>query len=191
MPTNSWDDWVPQDRVRKFTDENKELAAQLHTQMRNLQRQSKGVGKNPKGSRANGSEMGSGRGSEERNPSLAAQSSRRGRNRDYDLEPVSDSNLIDYFLCCFTSISRHFWFPSSGLLAIVGLDQELGLFHPAPSLLVDTFFFSMSISTKLQLWDPSRIISPTSIVRVNHWTKRHQPPSIQHHHLYKIPNPVY
>lgn len=89
MTTNSWDDWVPQDRVRKFTDENKELAAQLHTQMRNLQRQSKSTGKNLKGTRANGSEMGSGRGSEERNPSVAAQGSRQRRTRDYDLEPVS------------------------------------------------------------------------------------------------------
>lgn len=96
MTTNSWDDWVPQDRVRKFTDENKELAAQLHTQMRNLQRQSKGVGKNPKGTRANGSEMGSGRGSEERNPSVAAQGSRQRRNRDYDLEPVSSAFSLDF-----------------------------------------------------------------------------------------------
>ncbi len=36
---NTWDDWVPQDRVRKFNDENRELAAQLRDQARLLQQQ--------------------------------------------------------------------------------------------------------------------------------------------------------
>ena len=87
---NSWDDWVPQDRVRKFTDENKELAAQLHTQMKILQQKApKSVTK--KGGRTNGgSDFSSARGSEERTASVAAQSGRGPRrNRDYDLEHVS------------------------------------------------------------------------------------------------------
>lgn len=90
---SSWDDWVPQDRVRKFTDENKELAAQLHAQMKALQQKSapsvaKSVAK--KGTRANGSDFSSARGSEERHVSTAAQSGRGPRrNRDYDLENVS------------------------------------------------------------------------------------------------------
>jgi hypothetical protein len=91
---NRWDDWVPQDRVRKFTDENKELAAQLHNQMKLLQQQKapKSVGKGQGKRGANGSDFGSSaRGSEERTGSVAAAPGRGGprRNRDYDLEHVS------------------------------------------------------------------------------------------------------
>lgn len=87
---NTWDDWVPQDRVRKFTEENKELAAQLHNQMKALQ--TRGGPKSTtkgRGGRANGSDFSSARGSEERYASAAAQSGRGGarRHRDYDLEP--------------------------------------------------------------------------------------------------------
>jgi hypothetical protein len=95
--TNSWDDWVPQDRVRKFTDENKELAANLHNQMKELQRETRAPKSGlKKGGRANGSDFSSARGSEERHTSMAAQSGRGGprRNRDYDLEPVSISYIL-------------------------------------------------------------------------------------------------
>jgi mortality factor 4-like protein 1 len=92
--TPSWDDWVPQDRVRKFTDENKELAAQLHSQMKALQQKSApsaAKSATKKGTRANGSDFSSARGSEERHVSTAAQSGRGPRrNRDYDLENVSN-----------------------------------------------------------------------------------------------------
>lgn len=90
--TNSWDDWVPQDRVRKFTDENKELASQLHNQMKQLQQKApKATGKKLSGRGANGSDFSSARGSEERHASVAAQSGRgpRRHNRDFDLETVS------------------------------------------------------------------------------------------------------
>ncbi|QSZ33229.1 hypothetical protein DSL72_002817 [Monilinia vaccinii-corymbosi] len=94
---NRWDDWVPQDRVMKFTEDNKELAAQLHQEMKKMNQKPKSataaVGKKLGGNR-NGSEFGSGRGSEERHASVAAQGGggRGGprRNRDYDLEQVSD-----------------------------------------------------------------------------------------------------
>jgi mortality factor 4-like protein 1 len=88
---NTWDDWVPADRIRKFTDENKELAAQLHAQMKHLQQKST---KQPKkGGKANGTE--SARGSEERSAGVAAPGGRGPRRaRDYDLEQVSYS-----FLC--------------------------------------------------------------------------------------------
>lgn len=82
----SWDDWVSQDRIRKFTEDNKQLASQLEAQARMRSSGSKG-GK--KVIRANGSEMSSARGSEER----AAGSSSFGRGprrgRDYELENVS------------------------------------------------------------------------------------------------------
>lgn len=87
---NRWDDWVPQDRVRKFTDENKELAAQLHNQMKMLQNKAPKSVTKGKAGRANGSDFSSARGSEERHASAAAQSSRGPRrHRDYDLENVS------------------------------------------------------------------------------------------------------
>ncbi|TVY86609.1 Chromatin modification-related protein, partial [Lachnellula willkommii] len=87
VANNQWDDWVPQDRVREFTPENKELAAQLHTQMKALQKIPKSAVK--KGGKTNGSDFSSTRGSEERHTSAAAAApGGRGprRNRDYDLE---------------------------------------------------------------------------------------------------------
>jgi hypothetical protein len=116
--TNSWDDWVPQDRVRKFTDENKELAANLHNQMKELQRETRAPKSSlKKGGRANGSDFSSARGSEERHTSMAAQSGRGGprRNRDYDLEPVSIS-YISYcqWLSIILSILEVYW---SGLVS--------------------------------------------------------------------------
>ncbi|KFY82484.1 hypothetical protein V500_10514 [Pseudogymnoascus sp. VKM F-4518 (FW-2643)] len=86
---NTWDDWVPQDRVRKFTEENKQLAAQLHEQMKALQgKPAPSTSKSAKSKgRANGSDFSSARGSEERG-SMAAQGGGRAprRLRDYDLE---------------------------------------------------------------------------------------------------------
>lgn len=93
---NTWDDWVPVDRIRKFTTENKELAAQLHTQMKTLQQ--KGTTKQPKKTgRANGTD--SARGSEERG-AAAPLGGHRGprRARDYDLEQVSRPVFFSSFL---------------------------------------------------------------------------------------------
>ncbi|KAK0740536.1 MRG-domain-containing protein [Schizothecium vesticola] len=96
---SSWDDWVPADRVRKFTDENKDLAAQLLSQYKNLQtgKAAKAQGKKAVGGGgfgggrggAAGSDMSSARGSEERGTAAgAATQSGRGprRVRDFDLE---------------------------------------------------------------------------------------------------------
>lgn len=86
---------MPQDRVRKFTDENKELAAQLTEQMRALQRKQTSSAKAAKkGNRVNGSDFGSARGSEERNMSTAPQGRGPRKNRDYDLENVSAHSFI-------------------------------------------------------------------------------------------------
>lgn len=97
VTNNQWDDWVPQDRVREFTPENKELAAQLHTQMKALQKIPKSAVK--KGGKTNGSDFSSTRGSEERHTSAAAAPGGRGprRNRDYDLEHVSNPQFTFIF----------------------------------------------------------------------------------------------
>ncbi|KAI1389033.1 MRG-domain-containing protein [Hypoxylon trugodes] len=81
---NTWDDWVSQDRIRKFTEDNKQLASQLQAQARMRTQGPKGV---KKGGKANGSEMSSARGSEERaagSSSFGGRGPRRGR--DYELE---------------------------------------------------------------------------------------------------------
>ncbi|KAH9893838.1 MRG-domain-containing protein [Xylariomycetidae sp. FL2044] len=81
---NSWDDTVTHDRLRKFTEDNKQLAAQLNNQARMRQQGAKG-GK--KGAKATGSELSSARGSEERaagTSSFGGRGPRRGR--DYELE---------------------------------------------------------------------------------------------------------
>ncbi|KAL7624163.1 Esa1p-associated factor [Parahypoxylon ruwenzoriense] len=82
----SWDDWVSQDRIRKFTEDNKQLANQLQAQARMRTQGPKG-GK--KGTKTNGSEMSSARGSEERAAgasSFGGRGPRRGR--DYELESL-------------------------------------------------------------------------------------------------------
>ncbi|KAI1427988.1 chromo domain-like protein [Xylaria sp. FL1777] len=83
---SSWDDWVTHDRIRKLTEDNKQLATQL-VQARSRAPGSKGA---KKGAKATGSEMSSARGSEERaaaSSSFAGRGPRRGR--DYELETVS------------------------------------------------------------------------------------------------------
>ncbi|KAL8397324.1 hypothetical protein RB594_004156 [Gaeumannomyces avenae] len=94
---NTWDDWVPQDRVRKFNDENKELASQLREQMKSQQKGSKaaasaGAKRAARGAAGaaaanGGSDFSSLRGSEERTAAHTTSSGRGPRRaRDYDLE---------------------------------------------------------------------------------------------------------
>ncbi|KAL6913923.1 hypothetical protein FSHL1_011598 [Fusarium sambucinum] len=68
---NTWDDWVLVDRIRPFDDEHKELAAQLHAQLKhNIQRSTK----QPKKGLRSGAE--SARVSEERSGSATVQGGR-------------------------------------------------------------------------------------------------------------------
>uniref|UniRef100_A0A0D2YKU5 Chromatin modification-related protein EAF3 n=1 Tax=Fusarium oxysporum (strain Fo5176) TaxID=660025 RepID=A0A0D2YKU5_FUSOF len=88
---NTWDDWVLVDRIRPFDDEHKELAAQLHAQLKhNIQRSTK----QPKKGLRSGAE--SARVSEERSGSATVQGGRGGRRgKDWELEqhlpPVTPS----------------------------------------------------------------------------------------------------
>ncbi|KAK6699328.1 hypothetical protein SNK03_012074 [Fusarium graminearum] len=79
---NTWDDWVLVDRIRPFDDEHKELAAQLHAQLKhNIQRSTKP----PKKGLRSGAE--SARVSEERSGSATVQGGRGGRRgKDWELE---------------------------------------------------------------------------------------------------------
>jgi mortality factor 4-like protein 1 len=96
---SSWDDWVPQDRIRKFTDENKDLAAQLLAQFKMLQSGKAAKQSAKKGgaarAAANGSDMSSARGSEERTAGAATATGRGPRRtRDYELEQVSGGLVL-------------------------------------------------------------------------------------------------
>ena len=133
VTNNQWDDWVPQDRVREFTPENKELAAQLHTQMKALQKIPRSAVK--KGGKTNGSDFSSTRGSEERHTSAAAPGGRGPRrNRDYDLEHVSIPQftffVFVFVVCCFHCIVFIVWAlaPARGLFS---LGPFFGNFAPA------------------------------------------------------------
>jgi MRG len=86
-----WDDWVPQDRLRKLTEDNRELAASLRRdamQVESRQRNPK-AGTTSKKGRTQGSEIGSGRGSEERNSSVPAGGRGSKRGKDNELEKVA------------------------------------------------------------------------------------------------------
>lgn len=88
----SWDDWVPQDRLRKLTDDNRELAASLRRDVMQADpRQHKGSksGASTKKARAHDSDIDSARGSEDRYSSVTAGGKGNKRGRDYELEKVS------------------------------------------------------------------------------------------------------
>ena len=83
----SWDDWVPGDRLRKFSEENRQLAQSLKGQMDELRRASA-----PKSlkKKALDSDFSSTRGSEDRQMSVAATGRGQKRGRDYEIEKVCD-----------------------------------------------------------------------------------------------------
>ncbi|KAI9665700.1 MAG: Esa1p-associated factor [Bathelium mastoideum] len=90
---NTWDDWVPQDRLRKLNDENKELAANLKNAMeanRAQTRPSKSGSASHK--KKLPSDVGSMRGSEER--ATMARGQKRGRDFDLEKEEAAEKRPI-------------------------------------------------------------------------------------------------
>jgi mortality factor 4-like protein 1 len=81
---------VPQDRLRKLTDDNKELAANLKRDL--VQPQPTRTTTKPASSsrrgKGQGSDFGSGRGSEERHSSVPAGGRGTKRGKDNDVEKV-------------------------------------------------------------------------------------------------------
>ena len=93
---HSWDDWVPQDRLRKLTDDNRELANNLKrdlVQPQPTRASAKPAGSSRKG-KGQGSDLGSGRGSEERHSSVPAGGRGTKRGKDNDVEKVGSSYLF-------------------------------------------------------------------------------------------------
>lgn len=84
LTRRSWDDWVPEDRLRKLSPENRELANNLRHEMLAAQRAARAQPP-PTKKKA----QGSARGSEERQTSVSAAAPRgQKRMRDNDLEKV-------------------------------------------------------------------------------------------------------
>lgn len=110
---NTWDDWVRQDRLRKFNDENKELAHTLRENVKALQAQAKGGASARTAALKKVSVTGqrtgvdSSRGSEERTAQQATSSGRGSkRQRDHDLEevcltcfPLDTFAYLSFYLC--------------------------------------------------------------------------------------------
>jgi mortality factor 4-like protein 1 len=80
----SWDDWVPGDRVRQLTENNRNLAKALHDEARAMQR-SKSIKSHKKG--APNSSL---RGSEDRHSSATASTAMRGHKRNLNEREIED-----------------------------------------------------------------------------------------------------
>ncbi|MCJ1389598.1 Esa1p-associated factor [Xylographa bjoerkii] len=89
---NTWDDWVSGDRVRKLTDENKELAQNLKKDLDALRKPAPQKITNSKKKTA-GSDLSSNRGSEERQSSAPATGRGQKRGRDNEIEKVGSLNF--------------------------------------------------------------------------------------------------
>ena len=87
----SWDDWVNQDRLRKLTEENKELAQNLKKDV-DIQRHRVLPKTAPSSSKRKtaGSDLSSTRNSEERMSSVPAIGRGQKRGRDYELDKVGN-----------------------------------------------------------------------------------------------------
>ena len=87
----SWDDWVNQDRLRKLTEENRELAQTLKKDLDSQrQRTAPKIATTSTKRKAAGSDLSSTRGSEERHSSLPAAGRGQKRGRDYEIDKVGN-----------------------------------------------------------------------------------------------------
>jgi hypothetical protein len=93
-----WDDWVPQDRLRKYNDENLELSKNLRQEM-NAQRRAAAKPMTATVTRKRDLNTGSARGSEERTAPAAAPTRGTKRGREYE--------GIDKVSGCFLHGSAH------------------------------------------------------------------------------------
>src|SRR5437763_440072 len=133
-----WDDWVPPDRLRRFTDENVELANQLKREVEATKRANapKKAGRNT----GSTGDYNSARPSEERHSSVqAGGSGARGqkRGRDFEIEkvsPVPSSSPEEFVARPFTWFRHQYGLPKSN--ARSDGDQIV----PRPKLWTDRYF---------------------------------------------------
>ena len=93
---------MPQDRLRKLTDDNRELAANLKRELTEQPPpRSAAKAATSKSRRGQGSDLGSGRGSEERHSSVAAGGRGTKRGKDNDIEKVG--SVLSSDSDCYTN----------------------------------------------------------------------------------------
>lgn len=164
---NTWDDWVLVDRIRPFDDEHKELAAQLHAQLKHNMARS---AKQPKKGLRSGPE--SARVSEERSGSATVQGGRGGRRtKDWELEQVRRRSfyfvtfnpVLRSIICLNTEESGY------GLEVLSHIHSLCSPRHEATQLVISLkhksvlFFVSCGfIMNLLALADKSRLVRPRS-----------------------------
>ena len=90
---HSWDDWVLEDRLRKATEENRELAANLRREVETSTRRNAKTNKNKRAL----SDRDSVRDSEERGSSVPGRGNKRAKGEN-DIEKVSRFQLQIFFL---------------------------------------------------------------------------------------------
>ncbi|OAL34291.1 hypothetical protein AYO20_06344 [Fonsecaea nubica] len=189
---NTWDDWVPQDRLRKPTEDNRELAANLRHQA-TLKANPKMASKTRRGQ---GSEIGSGRGSEERTSSVPAAGGRGSkRARDNDLEKVggdSPSHKRTRTRVNDARDSRHNEYPHIDMMSwVTGLpDDEPAREYasslkqvPPPNLDVQVPIEAQSITTTICLVDSETLDQSTTMENL----RQRQKESRDRHHRPDMP----
>lgn len=93
-----WDDWVPQDRLRKYNDENLELSKNLRQEM-NAQRRAAAKPMTATVTRKRDLNTGSARGSEERTAPAAAPTRGTKRGREYEGIDKVSACFLHVFAC--------------------------------------------------------------------------------------------
>ena len=101
-----WDDWVSGDRVRKLTDENKELAQNLKKDLDALRKPVPPKTGNQR-KKAAGSDLSSNRGSEERQSSAPATGRGQKRGRDNEIEKVGSLDFSSQTSSLLSSTSSN------------------------------------------------------------------------------------
>ncbi|MCJ1476500.1 Esa1p-associated factor [Lambiella insularis] len=101
---NTWDDWVNGDRVRKLTEENKELAQNLKKDLDALRKPAPQKLNTSKRKNA-GSDLSSNRGSEERQSSAPATGRGPKRGRDNEIEKVGSHKSLSQSSSPLSSVS--------------------------------------------------------------------------------------
>jgi hypothetical protein len=89
----SWDDWVTQDRMRKDNPDNRELQKGLRAESEAARKPQPTKSATTSRKKALGSDLSSGRGSEDRQSSVPAGGRGTKRGRENDIEKVGGSNL--------------------------------------------------------------------------------------------------
>jgi hypothetical protein len=101
-----WDDWVAQDRLRKYSEENQELARNLKKEMDRVTQLSKPAKPQTSQKRKGGA---SGRGSEERNSTPALAGKKRGRDLETEKVRRASTLLIAHLPSSISSAPVQFY----------------------------------------------------------------------------------